>query len=234
MPWDYLLMNSVFGIGPGEYNSFMRKLPIAETFHSLQGEGVYTNVPFFFIRTAGCNVGTAPEYGSCFTADGREFQCDTDYRKKLEFSLDEMLAEAWEEHICITGGEPFLHDLSEVLNFPSKHFHFETSGTLPLPKWLVTGRGRVRLWVSCSPKKGFLLSNQDIINEWKFLIDDSFKNAIRVIEETIGDSEAPVFLQPVNQTHAVNYHNLALCQKLLRERPDWRISMQTHKLVNLP
>lgn len=233
----------------------MKRLPIAEWFHSLQGEGLWQLTPMLFIRTAGCNVGAAPEYGSCTTFDGRIFRCDTDYRKKMECTLQEVIALATaptktlngveaanatpvpvESHICITGGEPFLHDLREVLEIPDKMFHFETSGTLPIPQWVNILRKANDGWIACSPKKGFLPENRPLIDEWKFLVDENFpaNDPEAAILDVIGDSKGLVFLQPINERHSVNLENLQHCQRLLRSHPDWRLSIQTHKLIGLP
>src|SRR5512146_688808 len=91
--------------------------PVAEIFHSIQGEGVFTGTPMLFVRLAGCNVGVASSQGSvCRTFTGAEFPCDTDYKMTKRASEQEIIQECHEEHICITGGEPFIHDLSDLIH----------------------------------------------------------------------------------------------------------------------
>jgi 7-carboxy-7-deazaguanine synthase len=206
------------------------KLPIAEVFHSIQGEGAWVGTPMLFIRTAGCNVGTSPNRGYCTLYDGRMFLCDTDYRKNHEASLADILEsdDTWEHHICITGGEPFLHDLSAVRDFCDvKAFHIETSGTILFPEW-------ARSWVyyvACSPKKGFVPENREWIQEWKFLVDRDFSEEVAL--EIIGNSTAPVYLQPVNGFETLCHKHLDQCMEVLRHHPQWRLSVQLHKLLGV-
>src|SRR5271155_1867576 len=105
--------------------------PIAEIFTSPQGEGQYCGTMMTFIRLAGCSVGKPfpkdryyreqdplPIYTEmCTLYDGRTFECDTDYRVKerLEVSqiLDRIPAEV--DHVCISGGEPFIHNLNPLV-----------------------------------------------------------------------------------------------------------------------
>lgn len=183
-----------------------------------------------FIRTAGCNVGSNPNYGWCTLYDGRVFPCDTDYRKNHEAALADIIQDddTWESHICLTGGEPFLHDLSSIRDFwDVKAFHIETSGTILFPDW-------ARAWtyyIACSPKKGFLPANREWVQEWKFLVDHDFSEDKAV--EIIGNSTAPVYLQPINGTMNLNHTNLGHCMEIFRRHPGWRLSAQLHKLLGV-
>ncbi|NKB68056.1 MAG: radical SAM protein [Candidatus Latescibacteria bacterium] len=101
---------------------------IAEIFHSLQGEGVYTGHPSVFIRTSGCNL--------------RCLWCDTPYTswevQGHHHTVNQLLAETarWSrtKHVVITGGEPMLQkDLPALLKGLHARGHFttiETAGTL--------------------------------------------------------------------------------------------------------
>jgi 7-carboxy-7-deazaguanine synthase len=237
-------------------------LPIAEIFDSIQGEGIWTGAPMRFIRLSGCNVGRYVRKGSvpsfrhepslanilgaekrdllgsgrhsiCTTCDGQELVCDTDYHASEEVSVDQALSGVWQKHVCITGGEPFLHWgsgilpllLGEIAERGAKS-HIETSGTLDIR------HARTDLWVTCSPKVGFLESNRRWIDEWKFLVGSGFNE--QTIVETIGDSEASVFLQPINARADIYQPNVELCVDVLRRHPTWRLSAQLHKLVQMP
>lgn len=120
-------------------------LPVVETFHSLQGEGLHAGRSAFFIRLAGCNVGCP--------------WCDTKPSWELEAHLRRSLAELAEEvaaaaaagaaFAVVTGGEPLEHDLGplcEALESAGLPLHLETSGAAPLP---LSGRFA---WITLSPK----------------------------------------------------------------------------------
>ena len=100
---------------------------IAETFTSLQGEGILAGVPSYFIRTSGCNL--------------RCTWCDTPYTswepEGVRRSVADLVAEARESgvrHVVITGGEPLLQretgSLTEALSDRAFHITVETAGTL--------------------------------------------------------------------------------------------------------
>ncbi|MEY5013910.1 MAG: hypothetical protein RIS92_268 [Verrucomicrobiota bacterium] len=102
---------------------------IAETFHSLQGEGALTGTPSFFIRTSGCNL--------------RCRWCDTPYaswnpegeQRSLESLVSEAATRPAFRHVVLTGGEPMMakdiHPLAQAFRTHSYHITIETAGTLP-------------------------------------------------------------------------------------------------------
>jgi len=102
------------------------RLRIAETFHSIQGEGGLVGVPSFFIRTTGCNL--------------RCEWCDTPYTSwhaEGEWrTIDDLLTAvpASARHVVVTGGEPLLWEnlgvLSERLRAGGRHVTIETAGTI--------------------------------------------------------------------------------------------------------
>lgn len=230
----------------------MTPLPISELFESIQGEGVFTGTPMYFIRFAGCNVGeyTAPEkvedphlkvlrsasprHSICTTALGQQFLCDTDYHAFRKMTTAELIASVPKniEHICITGGEPFLHDwMAEFYQILDEELgvmvHFETSGTKRIPDEVQEA------WITCSPKQGFLLSNRKYINEYKFVIDASGDEGetIRRINNVIGGDAPEVFLQPINDLHNISQPNIRYIMSILRQKPSWRLSVQLHKVI---
>lgn len=226
--------------------------PIAETFHSIQGEGMYTGVPMHFVRLAGCNVGKAQPEGSpgltvfpahtiCTNAFGQSFLCDTDYRKVESQTVEQIIAATFEDRICCTGGEPLLHDLEPLLTAADAScitVHIETSGTKPIP---AAWRDRENIWISCAPKLGVLDENieADVIDELKFPIGVG-----ATIEEIIADVDAfmskfkrrrqpTVWLQPINGVNELYASNAQLALDVLRVRPTWRMCIQVHKAVGL-
>lgn len=239
----------------------MKTYPIAETFTSVQGEGVYTGTLMHFIRLAGCNVGqyVTPDasggisvenipasmvhnddfillrdrhHSVCESAVGQRFLCDTNYHKCYDATAQELMEKAGlVEHVCITGGEPFLHDLSDLLEYAAqREVHIETSGTKPIFPML-----EGLAWFTCSPKRGFLSENVPLINEWKFVVSnpaDVRRVALFVEEHAIPDT-APIYLQPVNWVNTINSDCIDMVLAELEHYPTFRLSAQLHKYLGV-
>lgn len=220
------------------------KLAIAETFHSIMGEGTWVGTPMHFIRTAGCSVGrpytnrvenlsstkdnpqlpTGALAWECHTWDGRSFWCDTDFNKRLEVETDDLVDVTFEDHICLTGGEPLIHRLAierlvELAFFKRKTVHIETSGTIFFPH-------TQGVWLTVAPKQGALASMLDSADEIKLLVDKDFKvdNVPAALHQRHN-----VFLSPVNDVDQINKPNLQLALDILTVMPNWRLSTQVHK-----
>jgi organic radical activating enzyme len=199
-----------------------------------------------FVRIAGCNVGKHPstvewELGQdrnfpilktgsvapvCHTYDGRMFLCDTDYWKGTVTEIEDILDDTWENHLCITGGEPLLHlekleILAQRCETRGINLHIESSGTI---KALVSG------WLTISPKAGFNEEMISFADEIKLLIDPGFK--LSEVPQCIRDHPR-VYVQPINHELSINIANFKLCQEVLRVRPDWKLSIQLHKFLNV-
>lgn len=238
-----------------------KSFPIAETFTSVQGEGVYTGTLMHFIRLAGCNVGKyiqADEFGGLNTKDipghmvkgddfpllvrkehsvcesilGTKFVCDTNYHKCYDATAQELMQRAGlVEHVCITGGEPFLHDLEDLITHAAqRQVHIETSGTKPidLPQECA--------WITCSPKAGFLADNIPLIDEFKFVVS-SVEDIRRVgaLCETLGlaDGRVPIYLQPINWISEINTAGIDMVLAQLEHYPLFRLSAQLHKYLGV-
>ena len=173
----------------------------------------------------------------CTLYDGRTFECDTDYRVKQRMTLREIRSQVPENipRICITGGEPLIHDLSDLVDeFPDKGIHLETSGTKPLPGWLVGEIDDSHVWLTVSPKQGVLRDVVEEANELKFLVDENFneQKAQEIIDwvEDFTNPTCLIWIQPVNYEHTVNVDNMKRCIELQKKYPLVRISNQSHKL----
>ena len=251
--------------------------PIAETFYSLQGEGLYAGTPMFFIRLAGCNVGkycyehpdgelqglvtptqanpvslaVQTEHSICTSSLGQTFVCDTDYHTKEKLTAGEIAAHISSVgHICITGGEPLMHDLVPLLVALAKHkiikaphwIHIETSGTLPiidlfhaLPNGTISAD---ELWITCSPKEGFMEQNVECIDEYKFVInfdtlDDTSNVVKRILHTTRGVGHKPIYIQPANPIDSLNTDALRKAIEFVQTHSFLRLSQQHHKSWNL-
>lgn len=180
---------------------------INEIFYSLQGEGYYTGTPAVFLRFAGCNL-------EC------PF-CDTDHKDGKEMGVADILREVLKypaRHIVITGGEPALQlttELIDVLHDAGFYIQVETNGTRRLPEGID--------WITCSPKKMAkpLLTRVD---ELKIL----FHYKPSDFEYVAGLYNAShYFLQPVSGK------NIAEVVDYCLKHPYWRLSLQTHKLIDI-
>src|SRR5215475_10511039 len=118
-------------------SELFKTYPLAEVFHSIQGEGTWMGLPMTFVRFAGCSVGRyhfGPEQPATCTSYAGEFQCDTDYRAKFRWTALQIVDSVKPERtMCITGGEPLDHDITEIVQLAhamNLRVHLETSGTI--------------------------------------------------------------------------------------------------------
>lgn len=182
-------------------------MKVNEIFYSLQGEGFWTGTPMVFVRLAGCNL--------------RCPFCDTDHASFNRLSpkeITEKVVAYPASHVVITGGEPSLQPLDELVNLLHNHgrtVHIETNGTNPLPDTID--------WITCSPKEGGeVVLNR--IDELKVV----FQGAD--VEEFTRrfPSVRNLFLQPLSGS------NIPETVSYVMAHPHWSLSLQTHKLINIP
>ena len=191
-----------------------------ETFYTVQGEGAYAGAPAYFIRLAGCDVG-------CVWCDVKESWDAEKHPLKTIESLTRDVMDSGAAICVVTGGEPMLHNLSELtseLRAKGIRTHLETSGTQPL-----TGEWD---WITFSPKKFKAPLNEyyDKSHELKVIINHV--SDIPWSEEHAGkmSQRAAFYMQPewekreVMQGHILDY---------IRRNTQWRISVQTHKYLGV-
>ncbi len=221
-------------------------VPLAEHFHSIQGEGTHVGIPMHFIRLAGCSVGRAQgdsplpiiynRDGSrafeCATYDGRTFWCDTNYNAHERVPVATLLDETWEGWICLTGGEPlthyrrdYFHTLLEGAHKKGIRVHLETSGTI----WPPSLRNEID-WITVAPKKGYLEECIEAADELKLLVDETF-DITRVPASFLRHPN--LFFCPINSETEVNLTNVQRCLDLLKTHPSARLSCQWHKFLGV-
>lgn len=207
---------------------------VKEIFYTLQGEGTHAGRPAVFCRFSGCNLWTGRE-GDRASAVCKF--CDTDFvgtdgERGGKFpdsaSLARLIDSLWpstyaaSKFVVFTGGEPLLQ-LDDAL-IRSMHecgfeIAIETNGTLPVP----TGVD----WVCVSPKVGSQLAVRKG-NELKVVIPQE--------GQSIADYESLDFdhfyLQPMDGPHVDRNTRLAI--ELCKKNPKWKLSLQTHKLLQIP
>lgn len=139
---------------------------VNEIFNTVQGEGVWIGTPASFIRLQGCTVGCP--------------WCDTKYTWKkggTRMEVSEIIEQVQYKHVVITGGEPTLYDLDELINAlwreKGAFVTMETSGQNSL-------KGKeYPEWITWSPKRNlnFRLANNlhKHVDEVKFVVDDDLR-----------------------------------------------------------
>lgn len=199
--------------------------PIVETFASIQGEGRWTGTPMYFIRFAGCPVSRD---GVCTSWDGHPFQCDTDIQVRERLSAQELVSRAagW-ERICFTGGEPLVHDLTPLMlalhEETFRIFHIETSGiiTAYLPQ--------LQTWLTVSPKDGYFLS--PLVNELKVLVGK--ETDMSALDHAFRDYVPLTYVQPIGNKDSWDMENVQRCIAFVLEHPEYKLSVQLHKVLKV-
>lgn len=193
---------------------------INEIFYSLQGEGYYAGTPAVFVRFAGCNL-------NC------EF-CDTNHQSIREYTYDEILREIAKyapcDRVILTGGEPTLQLTAEFIDLLVNNGYFvniETNGTRELPPMSAVH------WVVCSPKFEFC-KNADIKLDWI----DELKVVYRGKEQDMSKYESIEatyrYLQPCDTGDEIaNKRIIKEAIEFIKKNPEWKLSLQTQKILNI-
>ena len=201
-----------------------------ESFYTLQGEGFYTGKAAYFIRLGGCDVG-------CVWCDVKESWNENAHPK---FSVEEIVEKVnnelgirnWELNkkpiIVITGGEPLLHNLDQLtkaLQTLGFETNIETSGSSSLSgSWN---------WICVSPKKfkAPLPQILPLANELKIVVfnKSDFKWAETYAAQV--NSNCKLYLQPEWDKASII---TPLIVDYIKNNPQWQLSLQIHKYINVP
>ena len=207
-------------------------LPVMESFYTLQGEGYHQGRAAYFIRLGGCDVG-------CVWCDVKE---SWDAEKHPRFRVDEIVANLKKELgfgneelggnlkpiVVITGGEPLMHDLTELtkaIHAAGFETNIETSGSHPLSgEWD---------WICLSPKK-FKAPLPDVVphaNELKVVIFNKSDFAWAEEYAALVSPTCKLYLQPEWDKAA---QMIPLIIDYIKANPQWELSLQLHKYINVP
>jgi organic radical activating enzyme len=196
-------------------------LPLMEHFCTLQGEGRYTGHATYFIRLGGCDVG-------CVWCDVKE-SWDASKHPMVEIStMVDWVVASGVKIAVITGGEPLMHDLNlltALLKEKGIRTHIETSGAHPLSgQWD---------WICLSPKK-FKAPLKELIQvaqELKVVVynKSDFDWAEHYAKQV--NSNCLLYLQP--EWSRANEMN-PLIVSYIKNHPQWALSLQTHKYLDIP
>ena len=207
---------------------------IKEIFYTLQGEGTHAGRPAVFCRFSGCNLwsGREEDRGTAIC----QF-CDTDFvgtngkgggKFKTSDEVSQAINRLWpasyapSKYVVFTGGEPLLQlDQALIASMHAVGFEIaiETNGTIAVPPGVD--------WICVSPKMG---------SELKVVKGNELKVVIPQQAQVLADYEKLDFehflLQPMDGLEAARNTRLAIEQ--VKNNPKWKLSIQTHKLLQIP
>lgn len=219
----------------------LKGYPVVEIFDSIQGEGRFIGCPATFIRLGGCNLHCA--------------WCDTDFTDFEMMEVPEILELIHHPFVVITGGEPGIHDLTELLKgiqglaLPidtdglnvdpyalQKHSFVavETNGTFAMKKRYKD----LISWVTCSPKpeSNYAIHEDCIPDELKYVVDDKFhvcRIPLKYMNPRAKEWSVPIWLQPqgfdMEKSVEKAYQIVMIDDKVGR----LRLGVQLHKIFNL-
>lgn len=198
-----------------------KKLPLIDEFYTIQGEGFHFGKAAYFIRIGGCDIGCK--------------WCDTKYSwnasKDKLVDVSEIVANVNKykaQTVVITGGEPLIYNLDPICNkLNDNHIQtfIETSGAHKLSgNWD---------WICLSPKKNNPPKKEIYAkaNELKVIIynDDDIKWAEECAKQV--NSNCLLFLQPEwSRKHIYTPRTV----EYIKKNPQWQLSLQAHKYINIP
>jgi len=197
----------------------MASYPIVEIFHSVQGEGYHCGIPHVFVRFGNCNL--------------RCEWCDTDFLSYEERELDSIVEEVLSyncDRVIFTGGEPAMQDLATIGQRLKEHdinLSIETNGSIPVDSiidWIcVSPKDQVYPKVAIKQRTGDELKvvycgqSLDMYNELKIGFDHHYLQPCYIESDSVED----------------NGRNFQVVERLVKDSPGWRLSLQTHKWMGV-
>ena len=195
-------------------------LPLMEEFYTIQGEGFHKGTAAYFIRVGGCDVG-------CHWCDVK-VSWNPESHPPTAIKAIAQNANKYSKTIVITGGEPLTWDmgpLTSLLKQMGMNTHIETSGAYPLSgSWD---------WICLSPKKlkGPLDEVYQKAHELKVIVYN--KDDLKYAEEQAAkvNPNCILYLQPEwSKREKVT----PFIVEYVMKHPKWKVSLQTHKYLNIP
>ncbi|WP_172915331.1 7-carboxy-7-deazaguanine synthase QueE [Capnocytophaga canimorsus] len=195
-------------------------LPLMEAFYTIQGEGFHKGTAAYFIRVGGCDVG-------CHWCDVKE---SWDAEKHPPTHIEDIVKQASDHSktIVVTGGEPLtwnMNPLTQKLKAVGLSTHIETSGAYPLSgDWD---------WICLSPKK-LKPPTAEILqkaNELKIIIYNKHDFVFAQEMAAKVSSNCILYLQPEWSRREKVIPEIV---DFVMNNPKWKVSLQTHKYLNIP
>ena len=197
-----------------------KMLPLMEEFYTIQGEGFYKGTAAYFIRIGGCDVG-------CHWCDVKE-SWNADLHPPTSTSQIIDNATKYSNTVVVTGGEPLtwnMNILTQGLKAKGAKVHIETSGAYEL-----TGEWD---WICLSPKKLKLPTPEvyEKANELKVIIYNKRDFDFAEKQASSVNADCILYLQPEwSRKDKV----IPLIVEYVMQNPKWKVSLQTHKYLNIP
>lgn len=195
-------------------------LPIMEHFYTIQGEGRYTGTAAYFIRIGGCDVG-------CHWCDVKEsWNANIHPIKKIDDIVKTAIS--FSKTIVLTGGEPLMWNLvplTQKLKESGCNIHIETSGAYSI-------NGQID-WICLSPKKTSL-PKEDVYacaHELKVIVYNQHDFKFAEEQALKINKNALLYLQPEWSNREKMTPKII---DYVMKNPQWHISLQTHKYLNIP
>lgn len=194
----------------------MKTYRINEIFYSVQGEGRRAGEPSTFVRFSGCNL-------TCKKAT-HGFDCDTEWMSGKTMTADEIVEAVRAicghcDAIILTGGEPLLQldkHLIDALRFNEHYLCVETNGTQAIPEGID--------YVAMSPKVAEHAVVPTMVDELRY---------VRRVGQGIPKPKCESrwkYISPAAEGDAIDRDNLDYCIQLVKDNPEWFLSVQQHKL----
>lgn len=193
--------------------------PIVEIFYSVQGEGFHAGIPHVFVRFGNCNL--------------RCEWCDTDFLTYEERTLDSIVDEVLSyncDRVIFTGGEPAMQDLATIGSILKEYginLSIETNGTIPVDP--------VIDWICVSPKDQ-LYPNSKIKQRTGDELKVVYCGQGLEMYDGLKDGFDHHFIQPCyidSDSVEENGKSFQVVEKLVKQSPGWRLSLQTHKWMGV-
>jgi len=196
------------------------ELPLMESFYTLQGEGFHKGRAAFFVRIGGCDIG-------CHWCDVKE-SWDPKIHPLTDINKIIKQAKKHSKVVVITGGEPLMWPmgpLTKKLQDLGISTHLETSGAYPLSGFWN--------WICLSPKK-IKLPHEECYksaDELKIIVYNKSDFNFAELQSKKVRKECKLFLQP---EWGVRKNINPIIVDFILKNPKWKISLQTHKYLNIP
>ena len=195
-------------------------LPLMEEFYTIQGEGSHTGTAAYFIRVGGCDVG-------CHWCDVKESWNADLHPPTLADTIVENVKK-FAKTVVITGGEPLMWSMDYITELLQKNYiktHIETSGAYSFSgKWD---------WFCLSPKKTKLPLEENYreADELKMIIHNQSDFIFAEEQAAKVGKKCQLFLQPEWSKKEKMTEQIV---EYVMKNPKWKISLQTHKYLNIP
>jgi 7-carboxy-7-deazaguanine synthase len=195
--------------------------PVMESFYTIQGEGYYQGKAAWFLRLGGCDVG-------CVWCDVKD---SWDAGKHPQISVRHIIKEvqlSGTPLVVITGGEPLMHNcepLTTAFHQQKIQTNIETSGAYP-----ITGHWD---WICVSPKKfkAPLQSTLQAAHELKVVIYNKSDFKWAEAHAANVSKHCKLYLQP---EWSKRDEVMPLIVDYIKQNPQWEMSIQMHKYINVP